>query len=162
MRLRSFSNAKFAVIEIRQAGIDEYSHAAQMRHQMSVEHEGDFDTRSTDWRKRYCAYFSERQRQGKAQLFLAYQGDRAAGMAIVSELENYRSALFGTRLAYVNSVFVYPQYRRGGIGRRLMEAVLTWAQEKGYAQVRLRSSAQGRPLYESLNFKPTSEMQLDL
>ena len=133
-----------------------------MRRQMSVEHEGDFDARSPGWRGRYAEYFSDKQRDGKGQLFLAFDGEKAIGMAIVSFLEHYRTGVFGVRYAYVNGVYVYPEYRRRGIARELMNMAIGWSREHGCSYVRLRSSDQGRPLYASLGFKPTSEMQLDL
>ena len=129
---------------------------------MSVEQENDFDRRSPDWRARYCAYFAEKQEDGKGQLFLALDNGKPVGMTIVSFLDNYRTAIFGVRFAYVNGVYVYPAYRRRGIARRLMQMALEWARERGCAQVRLRSSDEGRPLYEQLGFRASTEMQLDL
>lgn len=150
------------VLELRRARLDEYLAAAEMRQQMSVEHDGSFDARSAGWRARYCAYFAGKQGAGKGQLFLAFDGERAIGMAIISLLENYRTEIFNVRFAYVNSVYVYPEYRRQGIARRLMQMAMEWARELGCTQVRLRASSEGRPLYESLGFHATSEMQLDL
>lgn len=129
---------------------------------MSVEHNNDFDARSSGWRAGYCTYFSEKQQAGKAQLFLAFDGGKPVGMTIVSLLDNYRTAAFGSRFAYVNSVYVYPAYRRRGIARRLMEMALAWAREHRCSQVRLRASDDGRPLYEQLGFRASTEMQLDL
>lgn len=162
MRLQNSSSEQLPAIEFRAARLDEYRHAAEMRRQMSVEHEGDFDARSSDWRTRYTHFFSEKQRAGKAQLFLAIAGGEPIGMTIVSFLEHYRTEAFGTKYAYVNSVFVYPQYRRRGVGGELMKMAIAWARERDCTYVRLRSSEQGRPLYESLGFNPTSEMQLQL
>jgi GNAT superfamily N-acetyltransferase len=162
MPLRNSSPEQPPALELRAARIDEYPHAAEMRRQMSVEHDGDFDARSRDWRERYCAYFSAKQTAGNGQLFLAFDGGKPVGMTIVSFLEHYRTEVFGTRYAYVNSVFVYAEYRRRGIARQLMEMAIDWARERGCFAVRLRSSDQGRPLYASLGFHPTAEMQLDL
>jgi len=150
------------VIEFRPANLAEYPLAAEMRHSMSVEHDGDFDKRSDRWRARFCAYFAGKQGVGKGQLFLALDGEQPAGMAIVSLMENYRTEIFGVRYAYVNGVYVYPNYRRRGIARRLMNMAIDWARERGCVQVRLRSSDDGRPLYRSLGFAASSEMQLDI
>jgi GNAT superfamily N-acetyltransferase len=162
MPSQSNSPEQRSALELRAAHLDEFAHAAEMRRQMSVEHDGDFDARSPDWRERYCAYFSQKQRDGKGQLFLAFDGGKAIGMTIVSLLEHYRTDVFGTKYAYVNSVFVNPEYRRRGIARELMNMAIAWARERGCSYVRLRSSAEGRPLYESIGFAPTSEMQLEL
>lgn len=162
MHLQNSSSEPSAAPELRAARTGEYVYAAQMRQQMSVEHDGDFDARSAGWRERFCAYFSAKQDAGKAQLFLAFEGEKPVGMAIVSLLDNYRTAAFDMRIAYVNGVYVYPEYRRRGIARGLMEMTVAWARAHGCLQVRLRASEQGRPLYASLGFRPTSEMQLDL
>jgi GNAT superfamily N-acetyltransferase len=162
MPLQNNSSEPLAALELRAGRIDEYPLAAEMRRQMSVEHDGDFDARAPGWRQRYAAFFSAKQRDGKGQLFLAFDRNTAIGMAIVSFLEHYRTEAFGTRYAYVNGVFVYPQYRRRGVARQLMNKAIEWARDHGCSYVRLRSSEQGRPLYESMGFTPTSEMQLDL
>jgi len=40
--------------------------------------------------------------------------------------------------------------------------MIEWCRKEGFVNVQLHASDQGRPLYESLGFKPTSEMQLKL
>lgn len=54
--------------------------------------------------------------------------------------------------AYVHNLYVRPAYRRAGIGRTLMHALLDWCKANGYSRVALRASAMGRPLYEDLGF----------
>ena len=62
--------------------------------------------------------------------------------------------------AYVLNVFVERAWRRRGVARLLMGRVLAWVEEHGIVRCTLHPSAEGRPLYESLGFKPTSEMRL--
>lgn len=64
--------------------------------------------------------------------------------------------------ATILNVYTYPQYRRRGIARRLMNAMIDWCREQGFASVSLHASADGRPLYEALGFQPTAEMRLSL
>ena len=64
--------------------------------------------------------------------------------------------------ALVVNVYVDPDYRRRGLARRLMEAILAWSQEQGIERVSLHASSMGRPLYESLGFNATSEMVMYL
>jgi hypothetical protein len=40
-----------------------------------------------------------------------------------------------------------------------METALDWCSRNGYAEVTLRASDAGRPLYEALGFEPTNEMR---
>lgn len=66
------------------------------------------------------------------------------------------------RRAWILNVYTDPEYRRQGIARRLMQTIIQWCRQAGFQAVALHSSADGRPLYESLGFKPTEEMKLVL
>ncbi len=67
-----------------------------------------------------------------------------------------------TRQATVLNMYVYPKFRRQGIARRLMQEMIDWCRKEGFVNVSLHASNQGRPLYESLGFEPTTEMRLKL
>lgn len=64
--------------------------------------------------------------------------------------------------AMILNMYVEPEYRRRGIARKLMETMIAWCRENGFANVALHASDAGRPLYEQLGFKATTEMRLDL
>jgi GNAT superfamily N-acetyltransferase len=66
------------------------------------------------------------------------------------------------RRAWILNVYAEPEYRRRGIARRLMQTMIEWCREAGFQSVSLHSSEEGRPLYQSLGFKPTDEMKLVL
>jgi GNAT superfamily N-acetyltransferase len=66
------------------------------------------------------------------------------------------------RRATILNVYVYPDFRRRGVARRLMETMIEWCRDEKFAAVYLHSSNDGRHLYESLGFAPTTEMQLHL
>ena len=66
------------------------------------------------------------------------------------------------RRATILNMYVDPEFRRRGIARRLMQVIIEWCRKEGFVNVTLHASDQGRPLYESLGFKPTNEMQLKL
>jgi len=67
-----------------------------------------------------------------------------------------------TRRPMIVNVYTEPAYRRRGLARRLMVAMLDWLRQQGYGTVSLHASDYGRPLYESLGFKATNEMRLQL
>ncbi len=71
------------------------------------------------------------------------------GQAIVSGPEGY-----------VLNVYVEPEWRRRGVARLLMQHVLACVRDRGIARCTLHASDEGRPLYETLGFHPTSEMRL--
>ena len=78
--------------------------------------------------------------------------------ALVGTVGIYRDRLIKARhKAHIWGMYVSPEGRRQGTGRRLMEAALQWAQEQeGIVQVHLIVSARtpvARKLYESLGFR---------
>ena len=150
------------VIECRRAAIEDLVPAAQLRAEMAVEMGNDLDASGTGWRAKFCEFFGEKQRAGCGQLFLAFDGAAPIGMTIISLAQEWRSFCFGTRFGFVNAVYVKPEYRRRGVGRQLLDAATLWAREKGCVRVRLRTSEEGRRLYESAGFVPGREMELEL
>lgn len=64
------------------------------------------------------------------------------------------------RRATILNVYTEPEYRRRGIARRLMRAMIDWCRQEGFARVTLHASDDGRHLYESLGFESSNEMRL--
>ncbi|MEM3671250.1 MAG: GNAT family N-acetyltransferase [Thermoprotei archaeon] len=63
---------------------------------------------------------------------------------------------------YLTSVYVEPDFRRLGIGAKLVGEALQWCRLRGYRQVTLHTSRQAFSLYRKLGFKRTNEMRLRL
>lgn len=68
----------------------------------------------------------------------------------------------GARRGNILNVYTSPEHRRQGLARRLMEISLEWCRVHGIRAVILHSSDEGRPLYQSLGFRPTNEMRIVL
>ena len=66
----------------------------------------------------------------------------------------------GARRGNILNVYTDPSRRRQGIARALMEVAVDWCRHHGIRAVILHASDDGRPLYESLGFRPTNEMRL--
>jgi len=66
------------------------------------------------------------------------------------------------RRATILNVYTYPQHRRKGIARRIMQTMIGWCRDQEFASVFLHASDDGRPLYEALGFEATNEMKLKL
>jgi GNAT superfamily N-acetyltransferase len=58
------------------------------------------------------------------------------------------------------NVYTSPEHRRQGIARALVQTALDWSRANGLKSVILHSSAEGRPLYDKLGFRPTNEMRI--
>lgn len=87
-----------------------------------------------------------------------------AGMQLRPLLPSIRVGPAGTEVTtgmqgFVLNVFVERTWRSRGVARLLMRHVLDEAERLGLAQVALHASDEGRPLYESLGFRPTNEMR---
>jgi GNAT superfamily N-acetyltransferase len=57
------------------------------------------------------------------------------------------------------NVFTERAWRRRGLAKMLMEQVIDGARTAGVSHLVLHASAEGRPLYEALGFRPTNEMR---
>ena len=64
--------------------------------------------------------------------------------------------------AEILNVYTEPAFRRQGLAGRLMQSMIAWCKTEGFSYVSLHASDAGLPLYESLGFKRTREMRLEL
>ena len=108
-------------------------------------------------------YLEKAMREGSFHAWLAILNQRPiAGSGLI--INPWLSHPYDQqcRQATILNVYTDPQFRRQGIARLLMNTIIDWCREQGFAHVSLHSSKDGRPLYESLGFEPTSEMRLKL
>jgi len=59
----------------------------------------------------------------------------------------------------VMNMYVEHAWRRRGLARRIMDAIIEWAPSAGIVRLVLHASDEGRPLYESMGFVATNEMR---
>lgn len=150
------------MIECRSARPEEMAAVARLRQRMAEEMGGDWDIAHPGWRTRFIQYFAGKQSSGRAGVFVALDGAKVIACAMVSMTDDYRAYSLNLVSAHVNAVYVTPAYRRKGVARQLMHLAIAWAREKKCVRVRLRSSEEGRALYEGLGFKMGREMELML
>lgn len=56
------------------------------------------------------------------------------------------------RWGYVQYMATEPRYRRRGLARAVVEAILEWLEARGVRNVELHATPDGEPLYRSLGF----------
>jgi GNAT superfamily N-acetyltransferase len=66
------------------------------------------------------------------------------------------------REARVQSMYIVPDRRRGGIGTALVRALLAEMHARSVRRVYLRPSKSGREFYPAFGFEPSEEMELYL
>lgn len=108
-------------------------------------------------------YFSSAVRDGSYRGFLAVNEDGkvAGGAGVVISAWPGVLGQRQPKRAMVLNMYVEREYRRRGIARELMKTMIAWCKGNGFVRVGLHASDEGRPLYESLGFTATNEMQLD-
>lgn len=62
--------------------------------------------------------------------------------------------------AYILNVYTRPEARRMGLAQALMERLIEEARAAGVRRIWLRTSDKGRPLYESMGFRPGDYLEL--
>lgn len=62
--------------------------------------------------------------------------------------------------AVILNVYTEPEFRKRGIARQVMLAILAWVKKENFRAVNLHASQEGRHLYETLGFEATNEMRL--
>jgi GNAT superfamily N-acetyltransferase len=100
---------------------------------------------------------------GSFRAWLAHDSNQiiAGGAVIITPWPSHPYDLECRRATILN-VYTDPNYRRRGIARQLMQTMIDWCRQEGFARVTLHASDDGRHLYETLGFEPSNEMRLKL
>lgn len=94
--------------------------------------------------------------RGEWHGWIAVDGDAVlgSGCAMLRALPPGPVAPEGGLEAYLLSVFTEPAARRRGAATAVVRACLDWGRERGVGRFALHASAEGRPVYEPLGFRP--------
>ena len=150
-------------VSTREARAEELEVAAEhylgMRRELGWS-EGELDPRFVSL---FVATYVDSAQAGEGRYFVAEIDSKIVGSAAAMRRrpmsERYlKSAPSG----YIANVYVEPQYRHRGVARALTAAAIEWLLSIGCEVVRLQASQFGRPLYESMGFVATGEMELRL
>ena len=109
-------------------------------------------------------YFREKMRDSQ---FAAWVAETAGGAIIATAAVSFYETApkpwnLESKYAFVSSMYTEPEYRRQGIGGRLLKEALDFSRSKGITHATLHASQSGRSLYESFGFRDTNEMRLAL
>jgi GNAT superfamily N-acetyltransferase len=143
--------------EIRRAIATDAPTLAQMRAQSSYERKGG-DVRVRDAYARTCAEFFADELERPQSMLRTWVKTVAgtivggASLLIVPTMPRYGAAHARVRDGRVRDVYVVPAYRRRGIARALMLAVLAEAKAEHVDRLTLGASEMGAPLYLSIGF----------
>lgn len=118
------------------------------------------DALPPDFRTRTERYL----REGDQLTLLALEGDSCIGCATLCFLTVLPTTDHPTGLrAHLMNVYTVPGFRRRGIARMLVTALMDAARQRGATEISLDATEAGRPLYRALGFRENSEgMTLNL
>ena len=114
-----------------------------------------------DWRAQLMEAFDRGLSAGR-QRWLVFEADGALAATGGLFVPRAGASALAGRSGTIAGVYTFPKYRRKGFARAILCRLIELAREGGCHTVRLRASAQGRPLYEHLGFLPGDDMYLPL
>jgi GNAT superfamily N-acetyltransferase len=115
--------------------------------------EDDGETDDPAYEERFADWYARTAAARRA--WIAYDGDAAVGMMSMGLFERMpKPGQPTTYWGYLSQAFVVPEARNAGVGRMLLDALLAYAREKGYARVVLHPSDRAIPFYERAGFGP--------
>jgi GNAT superfamily N-acetyltransferase len=138
---------------IRRATADDSYTLSRLRLTMWDEMHPDGPAASAADRERQFVYWHQTIETGANVAWLDEDAGRTMGMLALLLHAHPPLPTTEHRRGYVSALYVLPEYRRQGIGRALMEAVIGFAQEQELQWLELRTSEAARPLYAALGFK---------
>jgi GNAT superfamily N-acetyltransferase len=150
-------------IRIREAGVEDLKHIMHHRRAMFEEmgyrdagefHQVDKCSRS---------YFDEALRTGSYRAWLAEANEKVVGGGgiVIAAWPGYPGENRAER-AWILNMYTEPEARGCGVAKRLVDVMVEWCRRRGFRMVSLHASDAGRPIYESVGFRPTNEMSLKL
>ncbi len=122
------------------------------------------DEKMTESQQNSHKFFSKALSEGRYRAWFAETngGKVVAGGGIVLTIRPGHPTHPDLQRAEILNMYTEPAFRRQGLARQLMLTMIAWCRTEGFSWVGLHASDAGRPLYESLGFKPTTEMRLNL
>ncbi|MQA78484.1 MAG: GNAT family N-acetyltransferase [Streptosporangiales bacterium] len=112
-----------------------------------------------DFEERFSAWFATEQQRRRT--WLAERDDVPVGMLNLVLFDRMpRPGQRATGWAYVSNVFVLASHRDVGIGRLLLDAAVSYAQERGLDRVVLHPSTRSVPFYRRAGFDVADSLML--
>ena len=149
------------MVDIRRAGPGDAEELMRLRGVMMASTQG-VPPPAGDWQRIGAEMLRTQLVAAEASIaaFVADKGDEPGLAACVLGQVDQRlpgpSNPTGLR-GYVYNVATDPAYRRRGLSRACMTALLEWYAGRGVGTIDLRASPDGEPLYASLGFRRTKD-----
>ena len=142
---------------IRRAEHADLPAIARLRRESTVEQDG--DGADPSFEERFSAWYA--RESSRRIMWLAEVDGRSVGAMNLAVFERMpRPGRAPSRWGYLGNAFVLAAYRNQGIGRQLLDAVLGYASENGFARVVLSPTERAIPFYARAGFGPADALML--
>jgi len=134
------------------------AHRRAMFRDMGYNDEATLDSMSVKFR----VWLLKRMSAGDYHAWLAAAPDGSIVAGAALWLMDWPPHMIGhsERRGNILNVYTAENFRRRGLARQLMEAILLWYRENDIDTIILHASPAGRKLYESMGFISSNEMRL--
>ena len=144
-------------LSLRRAGVADAAavawHRAAMFRDMGEVSGSDFDLLLTASE----AWLAQRLASGEYLGWVVEEGHSkrivAGGGLLLREMWPVPGCPRPGRWAHIGNVYTEPTFRRNGLARLVMQAILDWCRANEVDHITLAASGDGRPLYVSLGFQ---------
>jgi len=143
------------MIIIRLASAADVPALAELRRVSTFEHFPERD--DEDFAERFASWY-ERESSRRMTWLAEDDGTAVAMMNVVVFERMPRPGPDPGRWGYLANAYVRPAYRNQGVGTRLVEAVLSYADAVGFARVVLSPSQRSIPFYRRAGFGPADAL----
>jgi GNAT superfamily N-acetyltransferase len=145
-----------AVVEVRLANLDDALSLAGLRRAwVEEQHGGSVDDPGFD--DDFLAWWGREQH--RRVTWLAEDGNRSIGMLNLTIFERMPSpGRDAARWGYLANLYVRTDHRGQGVGARLLDACVGYADDEGFVRVVLNPSHLSVPLYLRAGFEPASSL----
>lgn len=108
----------------------------------------------TDLEKANCSYYQNMLKTGGHIACFAYQQEiiGCGGMCIYQEMPSPDNP--SGKCAYLMNIYTRPQFRRQGVGEKIVLWLIEQAIQLGITKIYLETSDCGRKLYQKIGFSP--------
>lgn len=152
-------------IEIREASIEEDAQIARHFYQLWRDNDVPAASIKSDWQETILQFINRARQDLFYKAFVAEINSTVvgsvgcqlfAGLYPLALTQDYR------KYGYIWGVYVEPPYRKRGIAKQLTSQAIAHLKSLNCTRVILHASPFGQPVYSSLGFSESNEMQLDL
>jgi GNAT superfamily N-acetyltransferase len=136
---------------VRPADVRDAGELAALRWRWRVEERGETGLEHLEFERQFAAWMADHPDTHRA--WLAESADSAVGMAWLAVIERVPGPQRWRRLSgFLQSVYVAPESRGAGVGRRLIDAAVEAARSMGLDYLSVHPSEKSFPLYRRAGF----------